>query len=227
MPLMLALDMHAVAPNVDYFARIDLWWMMANTILGLIPWMIAYAIFQPAPRSSRHPVAIVGNAVAIGLFLLTISYPLYVLSDVIHLPYFIEHAPSPFVGAAMAIPAYTVTFTVGFVVYIDCVRRARAWVMDRSSGRLHPAAIDLPLHVFAIAGIIVGRVTRFQVWDAVLAPGYVARESLGVLTEPGSLVAIVAATALLYLVGRREIPLMPTVLHRFLPGRARSMASAG
>jgi uncharacterized membrane protein len=139
--------------------------MAWNTMLALVPLVLAFALF-------RHPQRL-GVAWWAGLagWLLFLPNAPYVLTDSIHLLDDIRDS-SDWTFFAGLLPVYGVFFAVGFTSYVVSLRLARRFVEARGRGSSW-LAIETVLHALAAVGVYLGRFVRLNSWDVVVAPSTV------------------------------------------------------
>lgn len=151
-------------------------WMSWNLLLALMPWALAVWAFREGQPIRRSALA------AAALSVVFLPNAAYVLTDVVHLPRHIRAEPSDTVVLAGVLPLFGAFMAVGFVAYLDTVRRIAGWVRSGEwSKRAWP--IELLLHAVSTVGIYLGRVHRFNSWDLALRPDEIASTVLGAFTR--------------------------------------------
>ncbi len=160
-----------LAPGVAHYVAGAAPWMSWNLVLALVPWLLAVALFDRAVRPRR--LWWVGATVCV----LLLPNAAYVLTDVVHLPAAVRGESSDAVVLLAVLPMFATLFTIGFLAYVDAVRRLVSWSV--ASGwvrREWPLA--LAVHAGCAVGIYAGRIHRLNSWDLVLHPNEVARATL-------------------------------------------------
>jgi uncharacterized membrane protein len=179
--------------------------MVWNLFLALIPAALALALFR---RGCRHGVAWCGGVV---LWMLFLPNAPYVLTDVGHMVDDIKVAPTRTV-AYLVLGTYACFFALGVSSYALSLHALRQHLR-----RVAPAWTVAPgllvVHGLCVVGVYLGRVLRFNSWDALLAPArvieavaHVPRGSTVVLLLVTFLVVGVA-TYIAYAVGDRALSL--------------------
>lgn len=156
-------------------------WMTWNTTLAVMPWVLALALFRRPDDRARHigPVWWLGAA-AFGALLPNAAY---VITDVIHLPDSIRAEGSDRVVVFGVLPLYASFFAVGFLAYVDSLRRLARFVVGR--GWLSGAwPLVLAVHGASAVGIYIGRIHRFNSWDLATRPEAVLLTAADGLTRP-------------------------------------------
>jgi uncharacterized membrane protein len=146
--------------------------MVWNTFLALVPTAIALVLFRR--RASVGPA---WWALFAGWLLMLPNAP-YVLTDVLHLVDDMHHASSWLDGYTI-LAVYAAFFGVGVLSYVVSLQLFRNFLHRVAPRRLVAPAL-LALHGLCVVAMYVGRVFRFNSWDAVLAPGVVAEQVLRV-----------------------------------------------
>jgi uncharacterized membrane protein len=177
-------------------------WMSWNLVLAVTPW--AFAVCAGRTSRSMRRASLVAAALSVAF----LPNAPYVLTDVVHLPRHIRAEPSDAIVLAGVLPLFAGFMAVGFVAYVDTVRRIAAWVQDRGWSP-RPSVIELSLHAASTIGIYLGRVHRFNSWDLALRPEEIVATVLRSFARPlpiaGMVVTflvLVIGQATLYAVGR-------------------------
>ena len=184
-------------------------WMAWNLVLAVVPAVLAVVLFRPGRRRTA-PWWI--GAVAFGLFLPNAPY---VVTDLIHLPENVAQAPSRSSVLFGFLPAYGVFIGAGLLAYAYCLHRLRIWLGARP---LDPGwvAAEIVVHAVSAAGVLVGRLSRLNSWDAVVRPHHTAWTSLSTLSQPRSLVIAVAFASVLF-VACRLMSVGAAIVSRWVP----------
>jgi uncharacterized membrane protein len=140
--------------------------MVWNLFLAAVPAALAIALFRRRARRSLTWWA------GLGVWLLFLPNAPYVLTDVMHLVDDIR-ATSSDAHAYLSIITYGVFFTAGLASYVFSLQLFRRYLHT-----VWPARAVLPtlllVHGLCVVAMYIGRVMRFNSWDAILAPGDIA-----------------------------------------------------
>jgi uncharacterized membrane protein len=165
-------------------------WMAWNTLLALLPWSLALIIFDRNARPRR--LWWVGAAACVVL----LPNTAYVLTDIVHLPTAIRAQRSDLVVLGVILPTFAALFAIGFLAYVDIVRRIVGWL--RATGRARNMwPVVIVAHGLTAIGIYAGRVLRFNSWDLVLRPVDVVVQTLGGFGHPTAVAGMVIVFAFL------------------------------
>jgi uncharacterized membrane protein len=165
-----------VVSGIERYLLASLPWMSWNLMLALVPWALAVWLFRDG-RAMR-PWGFAASAVCLAF----LPNAAYVLTDVIHLPRQVRAEPSDVVVLLGVLPLFGVFLAVGFVAYVDSVRRIASWV--RSMGWLRRAwPTEVLLHAVSTVGIYLGRVHRFNSWDLLDRPDDIGATVVSALTR--------------------------------------------
>lgn len=165
-------------------------WMSWNLMLALVPWAVAVYLFR-----GRRPIRGAGVILAI-VCLAFLPNAGYVLTDVIHLPRHVRAEPSDAVVLFGVLPLFGIFMAIGFVAYVDTVRRISAWVREMGwLQRTWPTA--LLLHGVSTVGIYLGRIHRFNSWDLIDRPGDIGTTALDAFTRTLPLAGMVLTFGIL------------------------------
>lgn len=170
--------------------RLHLEWLAFNSMLGLVPWLLARWLFRP--HQHHGPVWIVVFA----SFICRMPNLAYLLTDVIHIPEAVADTPSSVVAVSALVPVFVLFIGAALAGFVDVVRRTRNHLLALA-GRSIPRPVDAGLCLIAGCGVVVGRVTRFQTWDLVRDPMHVIRGSVAALAAVDRLTLAMACAALL------------------------------
>lgn len=165
-----------VVPGIERHVMGSLPWMSWNLLLALVPWALAVWLV----RGSR---SIRGWGLVPALVCLAfLPNAAYVLTDVIHLPRHVRAEPSDAVVLFGVLPLFGIFMAVGFIAYVDTVRRISAWV--RELGWLQRRwPTEVALHAVSTVGIYLGRVHRYNSWDLLDRPDDIGATALAALTR--------------------------------------------
>ena len=142
-------------------------WMAWNMVLAAVPLALAMLVFRSGVRRTWAWWS------GVVMFVLFLPNAPYVLTDVIHLFDDIREVQSDLKILGIVLPLYLAFFTVGLVCYELSLRTVRSYLIDQAPD-VPPWPIMYGLHALAALGVYLGRVMRFNSWDAVTSPGQVA-----------------------------------------------------
>ena len=179
-----------LAVRVRYPHGYEFRFLAWNLVLAWIPFLLAVALHDGARRG--RTTAMLASLGA--LWLLFLPNGPYIVTDFVH------------VGRASGVPVWfdagmIASFAaVGVVLGLGSVLLVQG-VIERRFGAVAGWAALVPIFALCSLGIYLGRVSRFNSWDAVTNPGRLAR-TLGShladpLARPEALVALAGATGLL------------------------------
>jgi len=179
-----------LAPDFVHYVRAASPWMVWNLLLALVPWALAVVVFDRNARPS--PLWWAGAVTCV----LLLPNAAYVLTDVIHLPRDIRFAANDAVVFIAVLPAFTALMAIGFLAYVDAVRRLVTWLLAAGWVR-RGWPVVLAMNAACALGIYAGRVHRFNSWDAILRPHAVAEAVAGGFTRPTAKVGMLGTFAVL------------------------------
>jgi uncharacterized membrane protein len=158
-------------------AEANVFWVTWNTMLAVVPWVLAVVLFRGERRIT--PIWLAGAV----LFVLFLPNSAYVLTDVIHVPRLVRAEESNAVVVFGILPMFAALFTIGFCAYVGSLRRMRTFVAARGWLR-RTWWLPLVVHAASAVGIYVGRVHRLNSWDAWDRPTLVVDRVLYGFTSP-------------------------------------------
>jgi uncharacterized membrane protein len=168
----------------------ELHFLAWNLFLAWIPFLLALVLYD-AERRRRSPLVLAPLAVAWLLFLPNAPY---IVTDFVH------------VGAGTSVPAWydagmIASFAVtGLVLGLGSVMLVQG-MLERRFGGVVGWVTLVPIFLLCSAGIYIGRVHRFNSWDAVTRPGSlldtVASRLADPLGRPETIVAMLGLMAML------------------------------
>jgi uncharacterized membrane protein len=176
--------------------------MVWNLFLAAVPLVLAVALFSlPMRRGSLWWTGFL-------VWLLFLPNAPYVLTDVVHMVDDLSGTPSR-VDAYEILALYAVFFAAGLVAYVIALQLFRSFLHRNMTRRMLVAPILVAVHALRVIAMYVGRVLRFNSWDALVAPftvlhavARVPRPSTVVLL--GVMFAVTAVAAFVtYAVGER------------------------
>lgn len=110
--------------GVGRHASASLPWMSWNLLLALMPWALAVWVFREGQPIRRASLAAAALSVAF------LPNAAYVLTEVVHLPRHIRAEPSDTIVLVGVVPLFGIFMAVGFVAYLDSVRRIAGWALS-------------------------------------------------------------------------------------------------
>lgn len=177
--------MRALLDGVEAVVRSNAFWVTWNLLLAFAPWVLAVVLF----RAERRRVGVLwwaGVAACIAL----LPNAAYVLTDVIHVPRLVRNEESDAVVLAAILPMFAALFLLGFLAYVDTLRRMCAFAVARRWMR-RTWALELVVHAASAVGIYAGRIHRFNSWDLLTRPVDVMQRTAEGLTRPLPIVGTV------------------------------------
>ena len=163
----MAETMRLVAGEAQSVLHGHVGWMAWNMVLAAVPLVLAMILFRPgANRTWRWWTGVVA-------FVLFLPNAPYVLTDVIHLFDDIRVVQSDLKILGIVLPLYLAFFTVGFLCYVLALRCLRSYLITDAPS-LPRWPLMFGLHALCAVGVYLGRVMRFNSWDAVTSPAQVA-----------------------------------------------------
>ncbi len=153
--------------------------MMWNTVLAVVPLVLALWLFRPDARTGAA-----GWWCGLGAFVVTLPNAPYVLTDVIHL---VDDAQD---GVLIrTVLAYLTFFVVGVVAYTVSVVRFGSMLRRTGIDRAGVVALEVVLHALVAVGVLVGRYGRWNSWDLGVRPVAVVTDTVAWLS-PRAVVAV-------------------------------------
>ena len=176
--------LRAVAHDAGPIVWGNRFWMTWNTLLAIVPAVLAVVVFRPRVRLG--PLRLAGA----GLCLLFLPNAPYVVTDLIHLHEDVVQADSRAAVYLGVLPLYAAFIAVGFACYAIAVGEVGRWL--RRSGRASLVrAVELGLHAVCAVGVLLGRVTRLNSWDTFTEPHATVQRALATLSWSGTPSALV------------------------------------
>jgi uncharacterized membrane protein len=143
----------------------SLGFMVWNTFLALIPWVVSLWIFRGRGSAVRRVSWWVGLAV----FIAFLPNAPYVLTDIIHLVRGIRRGAEMWTVVLIWMPQYFLFMLIGFEAYVLSLINMGHYLKKQGLGRwVGPA--ELTLHALCAVGIYLGRFPRFNSWDLITGP---------------------------------------------------------
>lgn len=178
--------------NVGEIAWGNRGWMTWNTLLALVPALLAVPLFRH--RGHRGPLWGAGLVT----FLLFLPNAPYVVTDLVHLRGDVALAGTDAAVYAGVLPLYGAFIAIGFGCYAISLREVGTWLTR--TGRAHlVGTVEVGLHALCALGVLLGRVARLNSWDTVTEPDSTVTRALDTLTWRGSPIALVALFVVIWL----------------------------
>lgn len=165
-------------------------WMLWNTLLALIPLVLAWLLLRQHRR--RNFGWWCGVAVAVAF----LPNAPYVLTDIIHFLNDVRRGADDVEAVTVLAPVYAVFFAVGFGAYAAALRITRRYLRGLGWPRRRSALVELALHGSSAVGVYLGRVLRLNSWSLVTDPTSVLR-SVASLLDGSTVLAIALAFTVL------------------------------
>ena len=156
-------------------------WMSLNGTLAVLPAAGAYALHRWGHR--------LGAARWVVLVLVALLLPNapYVVTDLIHLPFWIGQAPTRAAVYAGVIPLFAALITVGVLSYAYTLHLMRKEMRRAGWSRRRRVGAEVAVSVFCAVGVALGRISRLNSWD-VLRPDRLAHGLHRVSVDPRAVV---------------------------------------
>jgi uncharacterized membrane protein len=214
--------LRAFAQDAGGIAWENRWWMTWNTLLAVLPALIAVPLFRH--RGPWRPL----RWMALGGFLLLLPNAPYVVTDLVHLRGDVAQAGSDATVYAGILPLYAAFVAIGFGCYAASLHEVGAWL--RRIGRSQAiGAVELGLHALCAVGVLLGRVSRLNSWDTITQPESTMARALDTLSWRGSPVMIAGLFVVIWL-GHTVTRVLATAVAawvvRHLPGPRGTKAPA-
>lgn len=142
--------------------------MVWNTFLALIPWVLSLMIFKGRGANRRHVLWWIGSAI----FVAFLPNAPYVLTDVIHLVRFIREGAAMWTVVFILMPQYFLFMLIGSEAYALSLMNLGQYLRRQGKGRW-VSAMEIGFHALCAFGIYLGRVPRFNSWDLISNPGQI------------------------------------------------------
>jgi uncharacterized membrane protein len=142
--------------------------MVWNTFLALIPWVISLWLFRGRSTHARH----VGWWVGLVIFIVFLPNAPYVLTDIIHLVKFIRQGASLPTIVLIWMPQFFLFMLIGSEAYVLSLINLGQYLKSQGQRRW-VYVTEVSLHLLCAFGIYLGRVPRFNSWDLLHNPGQI------------------------------------------------------
>ena len=212
----------ALAHDVGGIAWGNRFWLTWNTMLAMVPALLAIPLFRT--RGRWGPVRYLGVVV----FVLFLPNAPYTVTDLVHLQGDVVQADSRAAIYLGILPLYAAFIAVGFTCYAVSLAEAGRWLRRTGRGSW-VGAMELSLHALCAIGVLLGRVARLNSWDTFTKPEGTIERALETLSWQRSGSALVTlflviwcGHALTRAVGGMAI----AVARRTIPARLRGSAAA-
>lgn len=184
--------LRGLVDNVGEIAWGNRGWMTWNTLLAVVPALIAMPLFRY--RGHRGPLWGAGLVA----FLLFLPNAPYVVTDLVHLRGDVALAGTDAAVYAGVLPLYGAFIAIGFGCYALSLQEVGGWLAR--TGRPHlVGAVEVGLHALCAIGVLLGRVARLNSWETVTEPDSTVTRALDTLTWRGSPIVLVALFVVIWL----------------------------
>ncbi|MEL6816492.1 MAG: DUF1361 domain-containing protein, partial [Cyanobacteria bacterium J06598_3] len=147
-------------------AHRSLYFMLWNTFLAVIPWILSCWLFRGKGSGVRRVSWWIGLVV----FVAFLPNAPYVLTDIIHLVRMIKEGASIWTITFILVPQYLIFMLLGTEAYVLSLINLGHYLQKQGQARWVLSA-ELGLHALCAIGIYLGRFPRFNSWDIVTGPG--------------------------------------------------------
>jgi uncharacterized membrane protein len=173
-------------------ANRNLYFMVWNTFLALIPWVLSLWLFRGRGSHARPWSWWVGFAI----FVAFLPNAPYVLTDIIHLVNDIRGVHTIWGITLILVPQYLLFMGIGFQAYVlSLVNLGRYLSREGLSSWVCPT--ELALHALTALGIYLGRFLRFNSWDILARPDTLVIETLSRLMHQGPVLIMLGTFVIL------------------------------
>jgi uncharacterized membrane protein len=166
---MMLLEITKALSSVYYALNRSLGFMLWNTFLALIPWLISQWLFRSRGADVRRASWWAGLAI----FIAFLPNAPYVLTDIIHLVRFIQEGASTKTVIFVMMPQYFLFMLIGMEAYVVSLINLGHY-LQRQGKRHWISPIEFGLHALCAFGIYLGRFPRFNSWDLLTNPTKIA-----------------------------------------------------
>ncbi len=184
--------------RAQYCGRGMFGFLLFNTLLAWIPWLLAVALGYAARRGARATAAVLGLA-----WLAFLPNAPYLLTDFLHLR---ARPPVPIWYDVLLLGAASLTGMLAGAFSLLRVER----VASRAFGAPAARALAVASTVLAGFGIYLGRFERFNSWDLAVRPFTVLTHSLDALRPRALVVTLACAALLLMTAAALDVPAQPS-----------------
>ncbi len=139
--------------------------MVWNTFLALIPWVLSLWLFRRRSTNARR----VSWWVGLAIFIAFLPNAPYVLTDIIHLVRFIREGAALPTIVLIWMPQFFLFLLIGSLAYVLSLINLGQY-LSRQGQRQWVSATEMGLHLLCAFGIYLGRVPRFNSWDLLHQP---------------------------------------------------------
>jgi uncharacterized membrane protein len=158
----------------------NLYFMVWNTFLALIPWILSLWLFRGRGTHVRTLSWWIGFAI----FIAFLPNAPYVLTDIIHLVNDIRGVHTIWGITLILVPQYLLFMLIGLQAYVlSLVNLGR--YLSREGRQAWVCPSELSIHALSAIGIYLGRFLRFNSWDILARPDTLVLETLDRLMHQG------------------------------------------
>lgn len=168
--------------NAASAANRSMGFMMWNSFLALIPFVLSLWLFRSQGSGYRRPTWWIGFAV----FMAFLPNSPYVLTDIIHLVGFIQEGAELWTVVLILVPQYLIFMLIGTEAYVASLVNLGLYLRKHGFGRW-VLTVELVIHALCGIGIYLGRFPRFNSWDIITGPHRLFVHLAQALIDPWSL----------------------------------------
>lgn len=179
-------------------------WMGWNLFLAIVPVVLSIFLFRQV-QLGNSGVTVPSRAVkkrhrsilwwlGTATFVAFLPNAPYILTDIIHFIDDVQAEPSVWIVTLIFVPLYVLFLSAGFEAYVISLINAGAYLKRIGYGR-YILSMEIILHFLSAIGIYLGRFLRFNSWDILTRPGYLAMRFAELLDKPS--VLTIALTCLI------------------------------
>ena len=165
---------------MSYSHRRIIW----NSILAFIPLFLSIWLFRKARERS------VVWWIVFLVFIAFLPNAPYVLTDIVHVIDFTRQGYSVWIITLVVIPQYLIFILAGFEAYVISLINMGHYLKKNGRGK-YIIWVELITHALCAVGIYLGRFKRFNSWDFVANPEYLARSLLNLVDKKPFLVMVI------------------------------------
>jgi uncharacterized membrane protein len=167
-------------------------WMAWNTLLAMLPVLLAVVLFRYEGRRG------VAWWVGLAAFILLLPNAPYIVTDLIHLRGDVLRA-SGGTGAFLALLlTYGAFVAFGLCLYAAALAEVGG-ALRRAGHDAIAGRVELGLHALCAVGVVLGRIARLNSWDTITAPVGTLERALATLSWDGTPVAVVVLFVVIWL----------------------------
>lgn len=144
---------------VRFELGLQLPWMTVNVVLAVLPAIGAFVLHRAGQRLGAARWLLVA---AVGLLLPNAPY---VVTDLVHLPGFVEWAPNRTAVYAGVIPLFALLLASGVLSYAYTLHLMRKHMRLWGWSRRRRIGAEVAVNLLCALGVALGRISRLNSWD--------------------------------------------------------------